>query len=655
VDLIAGITITIAALVGLGLIMVMLVVMLHYDSFDYHHNRPQTGVARLEPLNELERVLRQEKREDDTTSLLAALPAWAAQHAPVVCCHPEEPYLPVAMEDLLNLCFLYDRHEQRSFSLRRPKSAHKKDLLAWVSGPVPEDLRATLAGEPVTVGGRAMIRRRRTARYQIALERRRISNEFPTHSVKGHAHPDGSPNYPHAPRMTARIVRVTVGDQTFLDTYYEWFHAMREGAQLTPGGGLAMLDVPLVVRRVTWPDLVEVGFFLSTGTDTGGWWHADALVHRGSRPVVYAARGTHALYPHASRWTRCHGLADDLTADGGVVVTMHTTVVPDPTDTDDRETILALADDTTTPAWWHFPGVYSRTLVPGAAFAQGIVRNLHAPLLDGYTVDPGNAAVAARLLPGTPLLEIDKRLPPWSDTPLREYAATPPVPPAPLAPSVGNLVRRVDWQNEVGTWLRARLLASLSGHPCPMPPPIRWHHVTSPGITLDIHLTGVTGLKVDAVESPAPRHLYLLMRPGTVAFQGELIWHDPHAGTTLNETFTLHAEMVRATVPLLVELPLHATATGDWFVPYRWKGAGPPHLGRVPYFDLQVLDTDLVMDLSQPTLNVQPGTGTLATQVTDARNALTAQLTDASALKVLRQHWAATMATWLARIRDGQW
>lgn len=118
------------------------------------------------------------------------------------------------------------------------------------------------------------------------------------------------------PVTTAWAQTHNVAGVEYVDLIYTAFLAWNGSISLLAGQGEHPNDVETTIVRLRASDLdrpVRVYFQQHSGF---GWYDASEIEHEGDRVVVYLARQSHECYPHAGRYMRIFGFADDLCNSG---------------------------------------------------------------------------------------------------------------------------------------------------------------------------------------------------------------------------------------------------------------------------------------------------------------------------------------------------
>jgi hypothetical protein len=116
------------------------------------------------------------------------------------------------------------------------------------------------------------------------------------------------------------LVRFRDDDPRYYDICVMFFFAYNGaykilGGLMEKGGHYADLEhVTLRVDRQTLK--LESVYFSAHARPEGMWVDAKDVEFEDGRPVVYAALGSHAMYPRADRWWRIAGFANDITDKG---------------------------------------------------------------------------------------------------------------------------------------------------------------------------------------------------------------------------------------------------------------------------------------------------------------------------------------------------
>lgn len=120
------------------------------------------------------------------------------------------------------------------------------------------------------------------------------------------------------PVTAAWVQKHTVAGIAYVDIIYTVYLGWNGSISMLAGQGEHPNDVETTIVRLAASDLSNPVRFYFQQHGAFSWYDANSVELTGSRVVVYLARQSHECYPHAGRFQRVYGAADDLCEHAGV-------------------------------------------------------------------------------------------------------------------------------------------------------------------------------------------------------------------------------------------------------------------------------------------------------------------------------------------------
>lgn len=450
------------------------------------------------------------------------------------------------------------------------------------------------------------------------------------------------------PETTAWVQTHTVAGVTYVDLIYTAFLAWNGSISLLAGQGEHPNDVETTIVRLRASDPdhpVRVYFQQHSGF---AWYDAPEVERVGDRVVVYLARQSHECYPHAGRYTRIFGFADDL-CDSGLTWDAPVKYVARPQgidrngiDTDALRCSLAAGGDPNDivlvpladpgPLWQYVRFQFLARRPSTQPLSDDDFLHQPFPLsTTKWWPDEGPAAATGPLArkageasaPGVPDSFFDNVAtylgpnPKPACSPAAQSAnARPPAPqrhPSSSSASAPRTAARtltgsaiggataalapnapfVDWRGDIGSYLLDSINAHLPQWIGLLPDPLTLKNIPSGPITItDLSIAGLRSLSVapatpsSAITATTSATAPRLDLAATVSFQGN------------SGTLSLHINnvVVNATATLITPVAIPQTTPSQWYVPY--VGPSPYSYASKPWSTTNAINSGTVTALS---------------------------------------------------------
>lgn len=440
------------------------------------------------------------------------------------------------------------------------------------------------------------------------------------------------------PTTIGWVQQHTVGGVDYVDVIYTCYLALNGSISLLAGQGEHPNDVETVAVRFLASDLTTPLRYYFQQHGGLAWYDASEVETSGTQVIVYLARQSHECYPHAGRFTRIYGLADDVADGTGVTWTPDAQYVNRPQGPDaDAARLAAYASDPNSVVlvplddpgplwqyvrfgfiglggdgvnddfnfqgapvfsskWWpcEGPAATSGPLAAKAAdpSAPGMQAEFFAKVSAFSAVPPtcgGNPSFAVTIAPPVAYSQGS------SDTVLGSALGGDAAAQAPNATFV-------NWQGGIGTYITSVLTTVLS-----LPDPLNIPIPVGRG-ALNISVTGLSGA---AIALPATG-------PGTLAASAQF----PQLALTVSAlgvplvNVAITGAAANAVVSLTTPIAVPAQNPDQWYVPYTGPApysydTAPFHADDPAQISTWKINKAMLSELQLATPAVTPGGGIL--------------------------------------------